>query len=88
MRVFCRESDRSVRIETVAQMLSTRSGGMYVSENTFILNFDPKERSGEMVMALDADSVDGYMLVARGLVHENHTHVQVDITWSHDGTMM
>jgi len=76
---FCTSQDRNVRIELIARLLS-RDGGMYVSENTLILDLPSvADRSLDMVYALDQDSTDGYLLLRKNFVNSNRSYIQVDI---------
>ena len=76
LKGFCHESDRTMKVEMIAKLLSYH-GGMYMSENTLMLNFDQMERSQDFVLALEPDTLNGYMIVTKGLVTGNRTHVQV-----------
>jgi len=57
--------------------LLSREGGLYVSENTLLLNFQSAtDRSLDLVYSLEPESIDGYVLARRDVVSPNCSYVQ------------
>ena len=61
-------TDHETRVKMIMRMVDAGGGGMYVSENTWLLSFAPTRRLADMEFAIDPTSVDGYMLLRAGVI--------------------
>ena len=68
---FCSPNSGSEqRIQILSALLGVE-GGIYVGSSTWILNFPPSYRSVDVDLGLDADAMEGYMILRAGVVTSN-----------------
>ncbi|KAK2189354.1 hypothetical protein NP493_108g01002 [Ridgeia piscesae] len=63
-------TDHETRVKMIMRMIDAGGGGMYVSENTWLLSFAPTRRLADMEFAIDPTSVDGYVLLRAGVISD------------------
>jgi len=76
--IFCNpQTPADVRANIILKFLN-QEGGVYVSENTWLLRFDAEERSLDMSHALEPETMDGFVAIRAGLAF-NTTYEQLSM---------
>lgn len=63
---------RQEKLRVIMEVIN-EEGGFYVSDTTWFLDFDPADRFLDFEFAIEEDSLDGFLLLRKGVYKENMT---------------
>ena len=68
LKQFCSTRFRDIQTDVIVRLLD-RDGGIYVGENTWLLEFPVSKRQGDVEIALQRDSTEGYVILRNGMLN-------------------